>query len=150
MSDVTQPVGVQFAGIDVLHHVVHPLLPGTAKPTVGFSISMQYQFSQVLEQVQLELDIQVQDIQTQRTVGELKTCCTFSLKGVAQLNSETGIVTIDDNVIDMFVSLSISTTRGILYSYFANTYLNPLVLPVIDPKAFRQLMTEPTPHTGTA
>ena len=150
MSDATLPVDIQFVGIDVLNFSVSPLPPGQTKPAIGFSINLQYQFSQQPEQVQLELDVQVQDILTQRTVGELKTCCTFSMKGLAQLNNETDTVTIDDAVIDIFVSLSISTTRGILYSYFANTYLNPVVLPVIDPKAFRELMVDVMPDTKNA
>lgn len=143
MSATTTPVGVQFQGIEVLHHRLEPLLPTETKPPVGFSISLTYRFDSEHEQVQLEVEIQIVNTLTDQSVGELRTCCTFSMKGVAQFNDETEQVTVDDKYIDMFISLSLSTTRGILFTYFAKTYLNPLVLPIINPKDFRPSFNAP-------
>ncbi len=137
MPDNEVTANVAFTGIEVLHHRLDPLLPTEAKPAFGFSISLTYRFQQEQEQAQVELDIQFLAAQTNKSIGELRTCCTFATLGTIQFDKATEEVTLDDAVLDMFISLSISTTRGILHTYFANSYLHPVILPIIDPRAFR-------------
>ena len=136
MPDTTESFGIHFQGIEVLNYQLEPLLPTEIKPSVGFSINLTHRFDGENKRVQVELDIQIVNIENQQSVGELKTCCTFAIQGL-QVDDEQQIVTVDEQLIDMVNSISLSTTRGILFTYFAKTHLNPLILPIIDPKDFR-------------
>lgn len=145
MPDITPQFGIQFQSIEVLSYRLDPLLPTETKPSVGFQISMTHRFDGEQERAQIELDIQIVNVENQQSVGELKTCCTFMVKGL-QFDNDQQNVTVDSQFLDMVNSISLSTTRGILFTYFAKTHLNPLVLPIINPKDFRPSPDLPTPE----
>lgn len=50
-----------------------------------------------------------------------------------------GIVTLPQDLADILNSISISTTRGLMFSAFKETFLHNAFLPIIDPKQFSQL-----------
>lgn len=137
IDESTLEGGFQFRGIDVLDHKLEPTLPDEVNPVIGFRISLLHRVDKADELVQVELSIQIENAETKKRLGSVQTCCTFATKNVLTSNSEQDEVNIDQTLVDTMNSLAISTTRGIAYAYFANTYLHPLVLPVIDPKSFQ-------------
>jgi hypothetical protein len=71
-------------------------------------------------------------------LGGLKVNCIFEISNfdnVINSNSE-GPNMIPKHVIEILNSISISTTRGILFSTYRGTFLHNAILPIIDPKDF--------------
>ena len=136
MAESVPQIRVQFQNIEVISHRLDPLLPTEEKPPVGFSIMLTHRISPEQERLQIELNIQIVNTQTDLSIGELITCCTFATRGLLY-DDQRQEATLDERIWDMVTSLSLSTTRGVLHTYFAKTYLNPLILPIIDPTVFR-------------
>ena len=144
MPGTSAPFSIQFQSIEVLNHRIEPLLPTEVKPSVGFSINLTHRFDGENKRVQVELDIQILKVENQQSAGALKTCCTFAVTDLA-FNEEEQTLELEEQLMDTVNSISLSTTRGIIFSYFAQTHLNPLVLPIIDPKDFRPSPDIPEP-----
>lgn len=86
--------------------------------------------------VVVHVDIKNEDLSCQ--LGSLSVSCVYEIA-----NFDEVIVTIEEGkfdmpqpMIDMLNGISISTTRGVMYSTFKGTFLHGAVLPIVDPKQF--------------
>jgi hypothetical protein len=69
----------------------------------------------------------------------LSVSCIFEIanfEDVIKLEAD-GKVNIPQSLIETFNIISISTTRGVMFSTFKGTFLHGAVLPIIDPKQFQ-------------
>lgn len=69
--------------------------------------------------------------------GEIIVNNIFSIKDLEILTEkkEEAKTSIQQNIIELLSSISISTTRGVMAATFKGTYLHNAVLPVVDPKS---------------
>lgn len=72
-----------------------------------------------------------------KVYGNLTTACNFGVEEMEDyLDKKTGIVNFPEPVVITLNSVSISTTRGIMYSEFRGTHLHGAILPMLDPRQF--------------
>jgi hypothetical protein len=69
-------------------------------------------------------------------LAESKTSFDFIFENLQSYKVGKSSNNLPTNLLVAFRSISYSTTRGILYSKFSDTYLNRFFLPLIDPKQF--------------
>lgn len=72
-------------------------------------------------------------------VGSIKVNCIYKIINFEDLikPNEEGKVSFNPKLIDVLHSLSISTTRGIMFGVFKGTFLHGAILPIIDPAHLR-------------
>jgi hypothetical protein len=72
-------------------------------------------------------------------LGALSLSCIFEIANFEDLIKieADGKVKIPPRLIETLNIVSISTTRGVLFSTFKGTFLHGAVLPIIDPKQFQ-------------
>ncbi len=68
--------------------------------------------------------------------ASLTTKCYYRFNDLSVFLDNKKVLNIPDNYRDRISSISISTSRGILFSQLNPTYLKKLVLPIVDVAAF--------------
>jgi hypothetical protein len=72
-------------------------------------------------------------------LGSLSVSCIFEIlnfEDVIKVEAD-GKVNIPQRLIETLNIISVSTTRGVMFSTFKGTFLHGAVLPIIDPKQFQ-------------
>lgn len=69
-------------------------------------------------------------------LAEISTSCVFTVNELAQITKDADSAL--SFMTDALNSIAISTTRGYLSAQLKGTYLHHTVLPVIDPRKFKQ------------
>ena len=71
-------------------------------------------------------------------LGLFKSSCIYHVDNLADfLQKETNELSLPKEFIVTLNSVSISTTRGMMYSFFRGTVLHNAILPVINPREFK-------------
>lgn len=68
--------------------------------------------------------------------ASLTTRCYFRFNDLSFFVDNKGVMNVPDNFRDRIASISISTSRGILFSQLKSTYLKGAILPIIDVAVF--------------
>jgi hypothetical protein len=69
--------------------------------------------------------------------GYIKTSCIYEIQNISSyLDKKTKLVILPDELALLLNTLSISTTRGTMASFFRGTILHNAILPLVDPQDF--------------
>lgn len=145
MADVTPaPIGFQIIALHVTSFSLDERSAALFEE-VGFRITLQHRFdaeNDVLT-VDVELGIGPAD-QEDPAIAQLRLECSYQLFEyekwlVAQPEDKRQPGVLPSGLAVTFNSISISTTRGVLYERLRGTPLQNLVLPVIDPASFQEV-----------
>lgn len=84
----------------------------------------------------IHIEILTEDHST--ILGGISVSCIFELKNFEELIKieSGGKLTIPQPLVDVINSISLSTTRGVMFATFKGTPLHNAFLPIIDPKQF--------------
>ncbi|WP_422358580.1 hypothetical protein [Reichenbachiella sp.] len=71
-------------------------------------------------------------------LGNIKASCIFDLPELEQyFDPETKKGNLPDQLALLLNSVTISTTRGIMFSEYRGTFLHNAILPIVDPSQFK-------------
>lgn len=70
-------------------------------------------------------------------LGHIKAACVFFIENLMDFESNNKEIQFDlpETFISILNTISISTTRGIMFAQFKGTFLHNAILPLIDPKS---------------
>ena len=133
-------IKVQFKAIEVINFsLAHPSKDKLNSTLYHFNLNIKHNFNneQKLVYVLTKVDVFHEDKETQ--LGSIGTSCIFRIDNFNEfiLSEKDKKPSFPDEIIHMFNSISISTTRGVMFSYFRGTFLHNAVLPIFDPKALK-------------
>jgi hypothetical protein len=85
--------------------------------------------------VNIEIKNEVQSV----ILGSISVSCIYEILNFVDVIkiSTDGKLDIPQALIEVLNSISISTTRGVMFSTFKGTFLHNAVLPIIDPRQFQ-------------
>ena len=63
-------------------------------------------------------------------IAQLHTACIFSNNSIEKISKQDKIAALSASIIDNILTISISTTRGIFFSYLQNTPLSLTIFPL--------------------
>jgi hypothetical protein len=74
-----------------------------------------------------------------QVLGGISVSCIFEIKNFEELIKieAEGKLTLPQQLVDIINSISLSTTRGVMFATFKGTPLHNAFLPIIDPKQFK-------------
>ncbi|MDN3656692.1 hypothetical protein QWZ08_13690 [Ferruginibacter paludis] len=73
------------------------------------------------------------------TPASITIACTFDIINFEEVIISNGdAATIPDTILETLNIITIGTMRGIMFTGFRGTWLHNSILPVIDPKFFKQ------------
>jgi hypothetical protein len=85
----------------------------------------------------IHIEILTEDQKT--VLGGISVSCIFELKNFDDLIKieSDGKLNLPQQLVDIINSISLSTTRGVMFATFKGTPLHSAFLPIIDPKKFK-------------
>lgn len=101
-----------------------------------FNINLESRVDQTKMLVYIITDVEIKNADQTLILGSLTSSCIFKVLNfddVVTITSE-GLVDIPHQLMDILNSISISTTRGLMFSTFKGTFLHNAFLPIIVPK----------------
>lgn len=134
-------VEMQIKAIELLKgSLCLPPSPDIANTTFNFNISIESKVDAPNKHVFVIVHVEVKNDDQSHVLGDLSVSCIFEIlnfKEVIEIE-ENGNFYIPQLLIETLNSISISTTRGVMFSTFKGTFLHGAVLPIIDPKQLVQ------------
>src|SRR5690554_2332977 len=133
-------VELQMRTIELLNSSIK--LPANSnKPITNFNFNMGIE-SRIDAQNKLIfviVHVEIKNDDQSIILGNLSVSCIFEIVNFVDVIKvkTNGKVDIPQKLIEMLNSISISTTRGVMFSTFRGTFLHSAVLPIIDPKQFQ-------------
>ena len=128
---------LQLRAIELLNSSLQlPSTPSNPPTSFNFNISIESKADAKNKIVFVIVNVEIRNNDQSFILGSITLSCIFEISNfseVIQTNSE-GQFVIPEGLVHVLNSISISTTRGVIFSTFKGTFLHGAVLPIIDPK----------------
>ena len=74
----------------------------------------------------------------QGDLSRFKSSCIYYLPQLEKyIDKETKVLNLPEQFIILINSISISTTRGLMFSFLKGTFLHNAIIPIVNPTAFK-------------
>lgn len=133
-------VEMQIRAIELLNGSLQlPAAQNTAVTTFNFNISIESKADAPNKLVFVIVHVKIKNDDHSLVLGALSVSCIFEIVNFDEVIKieENGKLDIPQRLIETLNIISISTTRGVMFSTFKGTFLHGAVLPIIDPKQFQ-------------
>lgn len=108
-------------------------------PDTQFDVSLNINIDKSNKRIINAVQVKISAIPDAVVVASVTVVCSFDVVNFEEVITESNNqFSIPDPVAETLNILSIGTTRGVMFSEFKGTWLHHSLLPVIDPKSFRQ------------
>ena len=113
---------------------------------VGFNIDINGETNKPKDQINVTTKITIFKLKKdkkKKNIAELKTRFTYNVVGLSSFPSEESDINevrIPKQLIDTLNNISISTTRGILFTKFQGTKIQNIILPLISQKELNKAL----------
>jgi hypothetical protein len=130
----------QLKGIELLKGSLN-LPPATAEAQTNFNfgINIEAKANQGLKLVFIVVHVDISESPQQILLGSLSVSCIYEVQNYEQVVTHEldGKIKVNNQLLGLLNSISISTTRGVMFAMFKGTYLHNAFLPVVDPTQFK-------------
>ena len=112
---------------------------GDKLPDTQFELPISLSIDELNRRIINLLNVKVKSTADNSIVATITVVCSFDITNFQEVVIISGdSVTLPDPIINTLNIITIGTTRGIMFSEFKGTWLHNNLLPVIDPKSFKQ------------
>jgi hypothetical protein len=131
-------IDFSLKGIEILSfNLTQPVKISHDSINYNFDIRSEIKLNNEQKLVLVIISIDLFEQEKTIKLGGISTSCIFEVLDYNMyVDLKNNKVNFPNDFIIAINSISLSTTRGILFSQFRGTYLHNAVLPLIDPKSF--------------
>ena len=131
-------VNFQIKAVELIESCINPPVnPLAAETLFNFDLNLEHRINPEDDVLIVVCSVAVFNENREEQLGKLKSGCVYLIKNLKQfLNPETKALELPEPLATALNSVSISTTRGLMFSMFRGTFLHNAVLPVVDPTSF--------------
>lgn len=105
---------------------------------LGFNISIQNKFNIDKELILSIPKIEIHSKIDNTLLGLIRINCVYHVKELSNLTEDRSTPDLPDQLLLTINALSLSTTRGIMFTQLKGTFLQSVILPVIDPSTLKR------------
>lgn len=130
-------IAFQVRTIEILDAVLNApdQLPGNV--VFQFDIQLQHRFNLEKKLILVLCSVTIRGESNEIHYGKFRASCIYEVPDLQKLyNEQTRKLDLPESLVIALNSVSISTTRGMMFSYYRGTFLHQAVLPIVDPKSF--------------
>jgi len=122
-------------GIELLDsNIIYPKAPLIGEVIFKFNINVEIKIINEQSLIMAIVSVDILDNKTIDKYGFIRVNCIFGVENfISFIDAETKKVDFPKQFITSLNSISLSTTRGIMYDQFRGTFLNGAILPILDP-----------------
>jgi hypothetical protein len=138
---------LQLRAIELLHNAMSlPADQHMALQNFEFALQIENRIDAPSKMVFVIVQVAIFTGDQAKELGKITVSCIFEIANFSEviILGPDGQQTIPQHLIEMLNSISISTTRGVMFATYKGTYLHTAVLPIIDPKQFQTSPAEPS------
>lgn len=139
-SKKEEKIEFQLTNIEILESEIKaPSEPLPNNIIFSFDIALEQRFN-----VEQELIFVICDITTfpqensEQKLGKYRSSCIFKVKNLKEYIAENKKINLSENFIITINSVALSTTRGLMFSFFKGTFLHGAILPLLDPSQYKK------------
>ncbi|HUC82356.1 MAG TPA: hypothetical protein VMR70_15730 [Flavisolibacter sp.] len=132
---------LQLKSIELLNGSINlPGVPNVSLSNFNFNIGLESKADAANKLLFVIVSVEIKTEDQNYVLGSLSASCIYSLDNFEELVKieANGRLDMPKPLVEMLNSISISTTRGLMFSTFKGTFLHNAFLPIIDPTAFEQ------------
>lgn len=139
-KQISNNVNFQIRGMEILDSCLNaPTSPLPSNPKFQFDLAIEHRLNLENKLVIVICKVGIRDEAKEILYGELKGSCIFFVEKLDEyFNKETNKLTLPDEFIITLNSVTISSMRGLMFSFFRGTFLHQAILPIVDPKSFEK------------
>lgn len=133
-------VEMQLKAIEILNNSMNlPAHPNTPAVNFNFNISIESRTDPSKKLVFVIVHVEIKNDDLSIALGSISVSCIYEIVNFDDVikTEADGRVNIPEKLIETLNIISISTTRGVMFSNFKGTFLHGAVLPIIDPQQFQ-------------
>jgi hypothetical protein len=133
---------VQLKSIELLDgHLNCQTDANTLPAEFDFGIAIEHKMNASKKLIFVISKIEIKKHKTETVFGSITCSCIYEITNFEEVSKvgEDMKIHVPSHVIEILNSISISTVRGVMYSYFRGTFLHNVILPIIDPKQLQIL-----------
>lgn len=135
-------VDLQLKSIELLKESISlPSGPGVSLNNFNFNISLESKADATNKILFVVVSVEIRSEDQNLILGSLAVSCIYSIVNfdkVVKIETD-GKLDIPQPLVELLNSISISTTRGVMFSAFKGTFLHNAFLPIVDPRSFQQV-----------
>lgn len=134
----TMNVKYQLRGIELLeNYLVHPQIPLNQERTYNFDINIEQKINNDEKIVIVLTSVKIIHQEDQECHASIKTSCIYIVDNLNELLlPDLNKVNLPEQFVITLNSISLSTTRGIMFSCFKGTFMHNVYLPIVNPSEF--------------
>ena len=128
-------VKFQIKGIELLDlNIIYPKTPLIGEVVFKFNINVEIKTINDNSLAMAIVSVDILDNKTGEKYGLIKVNCIYGVDNfMSFVDAETKKVDLPKQFVTALNSISLSTTRGIMYDQFRGTFLHGAILPILDP-----------------
>lgn len=135
-------VDLQLKSIELLKGSISlPSVPEVSLNNFNFNISLESKADATNKILFVIVSVEIRSEDQNHVLGSLAVSCIYSIVNfdeVVKIEAD-GKLDIPQPLVEILNSISISTTRGVMFSTFKGTFLHNSFLPIVDPRSFQQV-----------
>lgn len=135
-------VDLQLKSIELLKGSISlPSVPEVSLNNFNFNISLESKADATNKFLFVIVSVEIRSEDQNHILGSLAVSCIYSVVNfdeVVKIEAD-GKLDIPQPLVEILNSISISTTRGVMFSTFKGTFLHNAFLPIVDPRSFQQV-----------
>jgi hypothetical protein len=131
---------IKLIAIELLKSVINaPSSQDVSLTNFNFNVSLESKADAIKKLIFVIVSIEIKTADQKEILGVIVASCIYEVANFEEIiKIETeGKINIPQPLVEILNSISISTTRGIMFSTFKGTFLHNAFLPIIDPQAFK-------------
>jgi hypothetical protein len=139
-SKEKENIEFQLTNIEILESEIKAPKEPLANNTIfSFDIALEQRFN-----VEKELIFVICDITTfpqgnqEQKLGKYRSSCIFKVHNLSKYIAENKKINLSEDFIVTLNSVSLSTTRGLMFALFKGTFLQGAILPLLDPSQYKK------------
>ncbi len=136
----SENISFQIRGMEILDSCLNaPSSPLPQNPKFQFDLAIEHRINLENNLVIVICKVGIRNESKETLFGELRGSCIFFVEKLKDyFDTETNKLSLPDDFVVTLNSVTISSMRGLMFSFFRGTFLHQAVLPIIDPKSFEK------------
>lgn len=138
-------VDLQLKSIELLKgSITLPSTPDVSLSNFNFNINMESKADATNKLLFVIVSVEIRSEDQNHIMGSLAASCIYGISNFDEIIKieADGKLNIPQPLVEILNSISISTTRGIMFSTFKGTFLHNAFLPIIDPRSFQPTVVQ--------
>lgn len=125
----------QIRGMELLESKLsEPKQPLPSNSFFQFDLKIEHRLNLEKKLLIVICEVSILNETKSTTFGQLKGSCIYWLENMNEYAVNKDELSLPEEFIITLNSITISSIRGLMFSYFRGTFLHQAILPVIDPK----------------